>query len=414
MAEEKDIRIKVEDLTLIFGKRKKEALELLNQGYSKTDILKKTKCTVGVNKASFEIKKGEIFVIMGLSGSGKSTLIRCLNRLNDPTDGRVFFKEHDITRDSNKQLLDTRRTEMSMVFQKFGLLPHRTILENAAFGLEIRGEPKEQREEKGRKALKTVGLEGYEDQYPAELSGGMQQRVGLARALANDTDVLLMDEAFSALDPLIKSDMQDELLQIQNKLHKTIVFITHDLAEAMKVGDRIAIMKDGVIEQIGTAEEILTDPATDYVEAFVEKVDRKTIITAETLMFDKPTIVRLKKDGPKGAIRKMREAGVDVLPVEDSEEKFLGYVWLEDMLKLEKEKAKTVESALHTEVPSVYKHYTVEEMLPLITGHHHPLAVIDEEDGRLLGLVTQTSLIIESTRFNDKEMDKLIGEANEL
>ncbi|MGC9353744.1 MAG: quaternary amine ABC transporter ATP-binding protein [Mariniphaga sp.] len=414
MAGDNDIRIKVEDLTLIFGKRKKEALELLNQGYSKTEILKKTKCTVGVNKASFEIKKGEIFVIMGLSGSGKSTLIRCLNRLNDPTDGRVFFKDHDITRDSNKQLLNTRRTEMSMVFQKFGLLPHRTILENAAFGLEIRGEPKEQREEKGRKALKTVGLEGYEEQYPDELSGGMQQRVGLARALANDTDVLLMDEAFSALDPLIKSDMQDELLQIQNKLHKTIVFITHDLDEAMKVGDRIAIMKDGVVEQIGTAEEILTDPATEYVEAFVEKVDRKTIITAETLMFDNPTLVRFKKDGPKGAIRKMREAGVDVLPVEDSDEKFLGYVWLEDMLKLEKEKAKTVENALHTEVPSVYKHYTVEDMLPLITGHHHPLAVIDEEDGRLLGLVTQTSLIIESTRFNDKEMDKLIGEANDL
>lgn len=413
MADDNNIRIKVEDLTLIFGKRKKEALELLNQGYSKTDILKKTKCTVGVNKASFEIKKGEIFVIMGLSGSGKSTLIRCLNRLNDPTDGRVFFKEHDITRDSNKQLLDTRRTEMSMVFQKFGLLPHRTILENAAFGLEIRGEPKEQRDEKGMKALKTVGLEGYEDQYPAELSGGMQQRVGLARALANDTDVLLMDEAFSALDPLIKSDMQDELLQIQNKLHKTIVFITHDLDEAMKVGDRIAIMKDGVVEQIGTAEEILTDPATEYVEAFVEKVDRKTIITAETLMFDNPIIVRFKKDGPKAAIRKMREAGVNVLPVEDNDEKFLGYVWLEDMLKLEKEKAKTVESALNTEVPSVYKHYTVEEMLPLITGHHHPLAVVDDE-GKLEGIITQTSLIIESTRFDDKEMDKLIGEANEL
>lgn len=169
---------------------------------------------------------------------------------------------------------------------------------------------------------------------------------------------------------------------------------------------RIAIMKDGVVEQIGTAEEILTEPPTEYVEAFVEKVDRKTIITAETLTFDNPTLFRFKKDGPKGAIRKMREAGVDVLPVEDSDEKFLGYVWIEDMLKLEKEKAKTVEPALHTEVPSVYKHYTVEDMLPLITGHHHPLAVIDEEDGRLLGLVTQTSLIIEATRFNDKEMDK--------
>jgi glycine betaine/proline transport system ATP-binding protein len=413
MTDNREIRLKVEDLTLIFGKKKKEALELLNQGYSKTEILKKTKCTVGVNKASFEIKEGEIFVIMGLSGSGKSTLIRCLNRLNDPTDGRVFFKEHDITRDTNKQLLNTRRTEMSMVFQKFGLLPHRSILDNAAFGLEIRGEPKQEREEKAKKALKTVGLEGYEDQYPSEMSGGMQQRVGLARALANDTDVLLMDEAFSALDPLIKSDMQDELLQIQNKLHKTIVFITHDLDEAMKVGDRIAIMKDGVVEQIGTAEEILPNPASDYVKAFVEKVDRKTIITAETLMFDRPTVVRFKKDGPKGTLRKMREASVDVLPVEDDTEKFLGFVWLEDMLKLEKQKEKWVEKALYKDVPSVYSTATVEEMLPLITGHHHPLAVIDKE-GKLLGVVTQTSLIIEATRFEDKELGELVNKANEL
>jgi glycine betaine/proline transport system ATP-binding protein len=414
MADNREVIIKVEDLTLIFGKRKKEALELLNKGFSKTEILKKTKCTVGINKASFEIQKGEIFVIMGLSGSGKSTLIRCLNRLNEPTGGKVFFKDHNITRETNKQLLQTRRTEMSMVFQKFGLLPHRTILENAAFGLEIRGEPKAQREEKARVALKTVGLEGYENQVPAEMSGGMQQRVGLARALANDTDVLLMDEAFSALDPLIKTDMQDELLQIQNKLHKTIVFITHDLAEAMKVGDRIAIMKDGVVEQIGTAEEILTNPVTDYIEAFVEKVDRKTIITAETLMFKHPTTIKLKKDGPKGVLRKMRETGLNVLPVVAEDEKFLGHVWLEDMLKLEKDKIKTIESALYTEVPSVYKHYTVEEMLPLITGHYYPLAVIDEKEGRLLGLVTQTSLIIESTRFSNKEMDKLMDTAKEL
>ncbi|HKJ79752.1 MAG TPA: glycine betaine/L-proline ABC transporter ATP-binding protein [Prolixibacteraceae bacterium] len=413
MSNDKNIRLKVENLTLIFGKRKKEALAMLEKGASKNEILKKTKCTVGVKKANFEIEEGEIFVIMGLSGSGKSTLIRCLNRLNEPTAGKVFFKEHDITRDTNKQLLQTRRTEMSMVFQKFGLLPHRTILENAAFGLEIRGESKEKRNEKAKQALKTVGLEGYEDQYPSEMSGGMQQRVGLARALANDSDVLLMDEAFSALDPLIKSDMQDELLQIQNKLHKTIVFITHDLDEAMKVGDRIAIMKDGVVEQIGTAEEILTNPASDYVKAFVEKVDRKTIITAETLMFDRPTVVRIQKDGPKGTMRKMREAGVEVLPVEDDTEKFLGFVWLEDMIKLEKEKAKSVEKALYTDVHSVYGSYTVEEMLPLITGHHHPLAVIDQE-GKLLGLVTQTSLIIEATRFEDIEMGELIDKAKDL
>lgn len=414
MEDKRKIKIKVEDLTLIFGKRKREALSLLEKGISKEEILKRTKCTIGVNKASFEIKEGEVFVIMGLSGSGKSTLIRCLNRLIEPTAGKVFFKEHNITRETNKELLETRRTEMSMVFQKFGLLPHRTVLENAAFGLEIRGEEKQEREEKALQALETVGLKGYEYQYPSEMSGGMQQRVGLARALANDPEVLLMDEAFSALDPLIKSDMQDELLEIQNKLHKTIVFITHDLDEAIKIGDRIAIMKDGIVEQIGTAEDILTDPATEYVEAFVNKVDRKTIITAESLMFKKSTLVKMPKDGPKGSIRKMRTIGVDVLPVEDENRKFLGYVWLKDLLKLEKEKEMSVEKALKTNVPSVYKYYSVEDMLPLITGTKYPLAVIEEVTGKLLGQISQTSLIIEATRFGKKEISELIEQANEM
>ncbi|HYW96105.1 MAG TPA: glycine betaine/L-proline ABC transporter ATP-binding protein [Bacteroidales bacterium] len=414
MTETRKIKLKVEDLTLIFGKRKKDALALLEKGVSKEEILKRTKCTIGVNRASFEVYEGEVFVIMGLSGSGKSTLIRCLNRLNEPTSGKVFFKDYDITRESNKELLTTRRTEMSMVFQKFGLLPHRTVLENAAFGLEIRNEPKEEREEKARIALETVGLKGYEAQYPAEMSGGMQQRIGLARALANDPEVLLMDEAFSALDPLIKSDMQDELLQIQNKVHKTIVFITHDLDEAIKIGDRIAIMKDGIVEQIGTAEEILTNPASDYVKAFVEKVDRKTIITAETLMFEKFTLVKYKKDGPKGAIRKMRTAGVDILPVEDEDMKFLGYVRLKNMLELEKKGEKSIEKDLITEVPSIYKNYTVEEMLPLITNNWYPLAVVAEETGKLIGLVTQTSLIIEATRFDKNEVSELNKQAKEI
>lgn len=414
MSDKRKTKIHVENLTLIFGKRKQEALKLLQQGISKDEILKRTKCTVGVNNANLEIKEGEIFVIMGLSGSGKSTLIRCLNRLNDPTSGKIFIDDFDITRESNKELLETRRTIMSMVFQKFGLLPHRTILENAAFGLEIRGEEKESREKKAIQALETVGLQGYEAQYPSELSGGMQQRVGLARALANDPEVLLMDEAFSALDPLIKSDMQDELLQIQNKLHKTIVFITHDLDEAIKIGDRIAIMKDGVVEQIGTAEDILTNPASDYVEAFVEKVDRKSIITAETLMFKKNTVVEINKEGPKGVLRKMRAVGLDILPVEDDSKKFLGYVWVQDILKLEKAKETTIEKALKTEVPSVYKNYTVEEMLPLITGIRYPVAVVDEDSGRLLGIVSQTSLIIEATRYEMDEVMELKEKANEI
>ena len=246
------------------------------------------------------------------------------------------------------------------------------------------------------------------------MSGGMQQRVGLARALANNTDVLLMDEAFSALDPLIKSDMQDELLQIQAKLQKTIVFITHDLDEAFKIGDRIAIMKDGVIEQIGTAEEILSNPASDYIKAFIEKVDRKTVITAETLMFRKPTIVQLGKDGPKGAIRKMRSTGVYVLPVENSERKFLGYVELTDVIQLARNKERTVEKALQTDVPSVHREYTVEEMIPLISDNSYPIAVVDRQSGRLHGLVSQTSIVIEATRYDDDEVSELIEKANEI
>ncbi|UZJ66302.1 betaine/proline/choline family ABC transporter ATP-binding protein [Sphingobacterium sp. KU25419] len=295
MDKNRKVKIKVEDLTIVFGRQKKLALKLLNDGCSKKEILEKTGCTIGINRANFEIFEGEFFVIMGLSGSGKSTLLRCLNRLNEPTMGKVFINDDDITSKNNKELLEVRRTEMSMVFQKFGLLPHHTVLTNAAFGLEIRGEDKSSRESKAQKALDIVGLNGFEQQFPIQLSGGMQQRVGLARALANDPEVMLMDEAFSALDPLIKTEMQDQLLDLQDTLQKTIVFITHDLDEAIKLGDRIVIMKDGIIEQIGTAEDILTNPASDYVKAFVDKVDRKSIITAGSLMTEKPTLVRFKK-----------------------------------------------------------------------------------------------------------------------
>lgn len=409
-----NIKLRVENLTLIFGKRKREALSMLNKGASKEEIMNKTNCIIGVNKANFEVYEGEIFVVMGLSGSGKSTLLRCLNRLVEPTEGKVFFQDHDITRANNSELLKTRRNEMSMVFQSFGLLPHRTVLDNATFGLELRGDSKEKRKEVGMRVLETVGLKGYEDHYPGQMSGGMQQRIGLARALANDTDVLLMDEAFSALDPLIKNEMQDELLQIQNKLHKTIVFITHDLDEAIKIGDRIAIMKDGVIEQIGTAEEIIANPASDYIKDFTENVDRKTVITAETLMFRNPTMVRFKKDGPKGAIRKMRAENKYVLPVEDKNLKFLGYVHLEDMIQLARDGERTVEKALRTDVPSIHREYTVEEMIPLISDNSYPIAVVDRKTGQLHGLVSQTSIVIEATKYSDKEVSELIEKASEI
>lgn len=412
MEENRPVKIKVEDLVLIFGKNKEKALSMLKEGSTKKEILATTHCTVGVNRVNFEIYEGEFFVIMGLSGSGKSTLLRCLNRLIEPTAGSVYVNGDNITGKNHRDLLDVRRTEMSMVFQKFGLLPHRTILENAAFGLELRGEDEETRETKALKSLETVGLHGFERQYPAQLSGGMQQRVGLARALTNDPEVLLMDEAFSALDPLIKTEMQDELLGLQNKLKKTVVFVTHDLDEAIKLGDRIVIMKDGIIEQIGTAEEILTNPATPYVKAFVKKVDRKTIITAGTLMHEKPTVVRFGKDGPEGTLRKMRTTGLDVLPVVNDQNVFMGFVWVTDAVQCAKRQEKTVQSILLTEVPTVATEVTVEEMLPLITSTRSPIAVIDKASKRLLGIVSQNSVVIEATRFDEQDITHLKEQAN--
>jgi len=412
MEENRPVKIKVEDLVLIFGKNKEKALQLLKEGSTKKEILATTHCTVGVNRANVEIYEGEFFVLMGLSGSGKSTLLRCLNRLIDPTAGNVYVNGHNITRKNHQELLDVRRTEMSMVFQKFGLLPHRTILENVAFGLELRGEDKENREAKAQQAIDTVGLHGFEHQYPAQLSGGMQQRVGLARALTNDPEVLLMDEAFSALDPLIKTEMQDELLGLQDKLKKTVVFVTHDLDEAIKLGDRIAIMKDGIIEQIGTAEEILTNPATPYVKAFVKKVDRKTIITAGTLMHEKPTVVRFGKDGPEGTLRKMRTTGLDVLPVVNDQYEFMGFVWVTDAVLSAKRQEKTVQKIILTDVPAVSTEVTVEEMLPLITSTRSPIAVIDNGSRRLLGIVSQNAVVIEATRFDEQDITNLKEQAN--
>ncbi len=408
-----DNKIEVKDLSLIFGHKKSEAKKLMKEGKSKEEILEKTGCTIAVKNASFEIKPGEVFVIMGLSGSGKSTLLRCLNRLIEPTMGQVFINGKDITGYDDKQLLGIRRKQMSMVFQHFGLLPHRTVLSNVGFGMEIQGIPVEERKKKAMESIEVVGLQGYENMMTSELSGGMQQRVGLARALANDPEVLLMDEAFSALDPLIRSQMQDELLLLQEKVQKTIVFITHDLDEAIKLGERIAIMNNGEIVQIGTAEEILTKPANDYVTSFVENIDRTSIITARTLMFKQATKARLKHDGPEIVMRKMREAGVNVLPVVRTNQTFLGYVYLEDVLKLKKEGKKTIEDALISDVPSVYPDATVGDMLPLIKDSRFQVAVVNEQN-HLLGLVTQTSIIIEATGHNEEDINKLIEKANEL
>ncbi len=264
-------KIEIKNVYKIFGHKTAAALAMSEQGKTKQEVQAATDCVIGVHDLSMSIEAGEIFVIMGLSGSGKSTLVRHFNRLIDPTSGQILVDGEDILRYDEKQLEHFRRHKISMVFQSFGLLPHKTVLDNVAYGLKVRGEAKEVYQERALHWINTVGLKGYEKSYPHQLSGGMRQRVGLARALATDTDIILLDEAFSALDPLIRAEMQDQLLALQKELHKTLVFITHDLDEAVRIGNRIAILKDGKLIQVGTPQEILNNPADEYVNRFVQR-----------------------------------------------------------------------------------------------------------------------------------------------
>lgn len=406
-------KIEIKNLSILFGPEKTKAKKMIMKGKSKQEILKATGCTVAVRNANLEIEEGEMFVIMGLSGSGKSTLLRCINRLNEPSMGEIRLNGVDITRSSDKELLQIRRKEMAMVFQHFGLLPHRTVLNNVSFGLELQGVPKDERMRKAQESVLLVGLKGYENQRVDELSGGMQQRVGLARALANNPEVLLMDEAFSALDPLIREQMQDELLLLQEKMKRTIVFITHDLDEAIKLGDRIAIMKDGEIVQVGTPEEILTDPANAYVTRFTESVDRGRIVTASSIMLKQPIVVRLKKDGPETILRKMREKHLYALPVIGNEDQFIGEIQYKDVLRLRKEGSKDVSSIVIKEVPSVLENTTVEDMLPLLPKVRQALPVVDENN-RLTGVVSPSAIIIEMTGKDQKEIEEIIQNAIDL
>ncbi len=334
--------------------------------------------------------EGETFVLMGLSGSGKSTLLRCLNRLIDPSDGHILIDGDDIATMNDKELRETRRKKLSMVFQGFALLPHRTVIDNVAFGLEIQGVSKDQRYVKAEEAIDKVGLKGYESSKTSQLSGGMQQRVGLARALATDPDVLLMDEAFSALDPLIRSEMQDELLALQDKMKKTIVFVSHDLDEALKLGDRIAIMKDGIIAQIGTAEEILTDPADDYVSEFVAGVDRTKILTAENVMKRPEPVVSINS-GLKVALQLMKKHGISSIFVVDPEKTIKGILYIDDAVQAVKDK-KTLREVLITDVLSVKPDIPVKEIIPMMSGCSCPLAVVNENN-KLIGVIVRGSIL---------------------
>ncbi len=394
-------KVKVNHLTKIFGKKTKPALEMIRVNKSKTEILEKTGATVGVYDVNFEVEEGEIFVIMGLSGSGKSTLIRLLNRLIEPTSGNIYIDGQDISSLDKEGLREVRRNKMSMVFQNFGLFPHRTILENTEYGLEIRGVPKEERQAKAEKALENSSLIAFKDQLPSQLSGGMQQRVGLARALANDPEILLMDEAFSALDPLIRREMQDELLDLQENVKKTIIFITHDLNEALRIGDRIALMKDGQIMQIGTGEEILTNPANEYVRTFVEDVDRSKVLTAQNIMVPALT-TNIEIDGPTVALKRMRQEEVSMLLAVDKKRQLKGVVRAEKALEARKNGTSLVE-CVDPEIQTIDKDMLVNDIFPLIYDAQTPLAVTD--NGKLLGVVIRGSVLeaLAETEVNEHE-----------
>ncbi|MGM0785117.1 MAG: quaternary amine ABC transporter ATP-binding protein [Pseudomonadota bacterium] len=391
MSDNRNVKIRVRNLSKVFGNQPKKALELRDQGLGRPEILEKTGQTLGLSNIDFDVHEGELLVIMGLSGSGKSTLIRCLNRLIEPSEGEIVIDGENIPELGEKALLECRRRHFSMVFQNFALFPHRTVQQNAEFGLEVRGIDKAERERVARESLKQVGLDGWEDAYPNQLSGGMQQRVGLARALANDASVLLMDEAFSALDPLIRGDMQQELLELQNRMKKTTVFITHDLDEALTIGDRIVLLKDGAVVQIGTPEEILTKPADDYVRRFIEGVDKSRILTAESAMRKVRSTVR-DSDGPRTALRKMREHSLDSIYITDRDRRLIGLIEADAASQaLEQGKDKVTDVMTH-DYRSVGPAEPMHNLFAMFHDNSFPIAVVDDNE-RLLGVVVKGAVL---------------------
>lgn len=385
-----DDKIVVSHLSKIFGPHPEEALDLLDQGVHKDEIFARTQTTVGVRDVSLSISAGEVFVVMGLSGSGKSTLVRTINRLIDPTVGEVLIDGQDITKMSEKELVEHRRNNTAMVFQSFALLPHLTALENAAFGLEIAGVDREERQERAMEVLKEVNLEGYAGSYPDELSGGMQQRVGLARALAVDPSILLMDEAYSALDPLIRREMQEELLELQARKERTVVFISHDLDEAMRIGDRIAMMEGGAVTQVGTPREILEHPAADYIREFFQDVDVGEVYAAEHATDQEVVVFRDGRGTSPDAMRRtLEEQGADYGYVLDERERFVGVVSADALDAGERGAAE----ATYLPDPTVVRSGTqLGRILGKVASSSYPVPVV-RRDGSFLGAVSRNSLL---------------------
>ncbi|NLD04474.1 MAG: betaine/proline/choline family ABC transporter ATP-binding protein [Synergistaceae bacterium] len=374
----------------IYGKNKAEATKMMKEGFDKDEVYKKTGAAVALWDVSFKVKRKEIFVIIGLSGSGKSTIIRCFNQLLRPTSGTILFEGQNVEKLKGKELLSLRRDKVSMVFQNFGLLTHRSVIDNVVYGLEVRGVPKNERFEKAQDFIKMVGLEGWDNEPISSLSGGMKQRVGIARALVNSPDMLLMDEPFSALDPLVRREMQFELLSIQRKLEKTIIFITHDINEAFKLGDRVAIMHNGRIIQSGTPEEMSTNPADDYVRNFIEGADMSMVLKVKHVMFKPHCIVR-ENVSPASAVMEMRENQVSSAYAVGDDMKFLGVITLDNAIKARQEKLPLF-SLLTKNIPVTGEEMMIKDVIQKAADARFPIAVVGDR-GKLKGIVSRASVL---------------------
>ena len=388
--ENRETLLEVKNLSKLYGHEKKEAVNLKKSGLTKDEVYAKTKTTIALWDVSLEVKKKEILVIIGLSGSGKSTLVRCFNMLNKPTSGNMLYEGKDISKYNKNELMEYRRSKISMVFQSFGLMSHRDVLGNVEYGLEVKGMPREERHKKAMEMISMVGLKGVENEPINNLSGGMKQRVGIARALANDPEVLLMDEPFSALDPLVRKDMQFELLTIQRKLDKTIIFITHDIDEAFKLGDRVAIMKDGELIQVDTPERMTSHPKTEYVKRFIDNADKTQVISVSNVMITPNSLVRLR-DNPTLAIKEMRRNGVSSAYVIANQTKFQGVVTLDDCLRAQRE-GLSLEEILIRNIKTTRPDAMLNDIIVDATETRFPLAVVDDRNN-LKGIVSKVHVL---------------------
>ncbi len=386
------IKIEVKNLYKVFGENPDRAFKMIDAGKGKEEIFEKTGLSLGIKDASLAIEEGEIFVIMGLSGSGKSTMVRLLNRLIEPTRGEVLIDGEDIAKISESKLRQVRRSKISMVFQSFALMPHMTVLDNTAFGMELAGVPAQERREKALDALRQVSLENYANSYPDELSGGMRQRVGLARAMANNPDILLMDEAFSALDPLIRTEMQDELVKLQAQHQRTIVFISHDLDEAMRIGDRIAIMQGGEVVQVGTPEEILNNPANDYVRTFFRGVDISQVFSAKDIARRRGTLIRRTPGfGPRAALKLLEDEDREYGYVLERGQKFIGVVSI-DSLKAALKANQSLDAALLDLPAPVLADMPLSELISHVAAAPYAVPVVNE-DNNYIGIISKAMLL---------------------